>query len=82
MPVQSQRYYSPEDYLAQEEAAEYKHEYRNGEIVPMTEQRITIRLLGISMLTANLLCGGKIMKFILETCACGFLAIVSLAILM
>ncbi|MFB2934145.1 Uma2 family endonuclease [Aerosakkonemataceae cyanobacterium BLCC-F154] len=30
------RYYSPEEYLALEEAAEYKSEYYDGEIVPMT----------------------------------------------
>ncbi|NET60964.1 MAG: Uma2 family endonuclease [Symploca sp. SIO2E6] len=30
------RYYTPEEYLEQEEKAEYKHEYRDGEIVPMT----------------------------------------------
>ncbi|MBF2007631.1 Uma2 family endonuclease [Chlorogloeopsis fritschii PCC 9212] len=37
MQVQSpKRYYTPEEYLALEEAAEYKSEYRDGEIVPMT----------------------------------------------
>ncbi|MGA9379575.1 MAG: Uma2 family endonuclease, partial [Phormidium sp.] len=30
------RYYSPEEYLALEEVAEYKSEYYDGEIVPMT----------------------------------------------
>ncbi|MBW4682096.1 MAG: Uma2 family endonuclease [Microcoleus vaginatus WJT46-NPBG5] len=30
------RYYSPEEYLALEEKAEYKNEYRDGEIIPMT----------------------------------------------
>ena len=29
-------YYTPEEYLALEEQAEYKSEYRNGEIIPMT----------------------------------------------
>ena len=32
----SQRYFTPEEYLALEEAAEYKSEYRDGEIIPMT----------------------------------------------
>ncbi|MCL1467003.1 Uma2 family endonuclease [Argonema galeatum] len=32
----SKRYYSPEEYLELESAAEYKNEYRDGEIVPMT----------------------------------------------
>ncbi|GET40731.1 Uma2 family endonuclease [Microseira wollei] len=30
------RYYTPEEYLALEETAEYKSEYHDGEIVPMT----------------------------------------------
>ncbi|MBE9169225.1 Uma2 family endonuclease [Pleurocapsales cyanobacterium LEGE 06147] len=30
------RYYTPEEYLELEEKAEYKHEYRNGQIIPMT----------------------------------------------
>ena len=30
------RYYTPEEYLALEEAAEYKSEYLDGEILPMT----------------------------------------------
>jgi len=37
MQLQTQkRYYTPEEYLELEEKAEYKHEYRDGEIVPMT----------------------------------------------
>jgi Uma2 family endonuclease len=37
MQIQTQqRYYTPEEYLELEEAAEYKNEYRDGEIVPMT----------------------------------------------
>jgi Uma2 family endonuclease len=37
MQVQTKpRYYSPEEYLELEEAADYKSEYRDGEIVPMT----------------------------------------------
>jgi len=31
----AKRSYSPEEYLALEEIAEYKNEYRNGEIIPM-----------------------------------------------
>lgn len=31
-----QRYYTPEEYLALEEAAEYKSEYHDGQIIPMT----------------------------------------------
>ncbi|MBD0344325.1 MAG: Uma2 family endonuclease [Coleofasciculus sp. Co-bin14] len=37
MQVQTpKRYYTPEEYLELEEAADYKSEYRDGEIVPMT----------------------------------------------
>ncbi|OUL24081.1 hypothetical protein BV372_29070 [Nostoc sp. T09] len=37
MQIQThKRYYTPEEYLELEEKAEYKSEYRNGEIVPMT----------------------------------------------
>jgi Uma2 family endonuclease len=37
MQLQTQkRYYSPEEYLELEEAADYKSEYRDGDIVPMT----------------------------------------------
>jgi len=35
MQVTEQRYYSPEEYLALEEAADFKSEYINGEIFPM-----------------------------------------------
>jgi Uma2 family endonuclease len=37
MIVQTEkRYYTPEEYLDLEEKAEYKSEYRDGEIIPMT----------------------------------------------
>lgn len=29
-------YYTPEEYLELEEKSEYKNEYRDGEIIPMT----------------------------------------------
>ena len=35
MQVTEQRYYSPEEYIALEEAAEYKSEYIDGQIFPM-----------------------------------------------
>jgi Uma2 family endonuclease len=35
MQVTKERYYSPEEYLALEEAADYKSEYFNGRIIPM-----------------------------------------------
>ena len=35
MQAIQQRYYSPEEYLALEEAADYKSEYIDGEIIPM-----------------------------------------------
>ena len=36
IPVTQQRYYSPEEYLELEEAAEFRSEYHEGEIIPMT----------------------------------------------
>jgi Uma2 family endonuclease len=36
MQLQTQKRYSPEEYLELEEAAEFKNEYRDGDIVPMT----------------------------------------------
>jgi len=37
MPTQTEkRYYTPAEYLALEEIAEYKSEYHDGEIIPMT----------------------------------------------
>ncbi len=38
--MQSTRYYTPEEYLALEEVADYKSEYIDGQIIPM-ESRIT-----------------------------------------
>jgi Uma2 family endonuclease len=36
MQAQEQRYYSPEEYLEREIASEYRHEYIDGQIIPMT----------------------------------------------
>jgi Uma2 family endonuclease len=36
MQVQEQRYYSPEEYLELEIASESRHEYIDGQIIPMT----------------------------------------------
>lgn len=36
MQLQDRQTYSPDEYLAQEELAEFRSEYRDGEIVPMT----------------------------------------------
>ncbi|MBW4493776.1 MAG: Uma2 family endonuclease [Oscillatoria princeps RMCB-10] len=36
MLVQTEKRYTPEEYFALEETAEYKSEYHNGEIIPMT----------------------------------------------
>lgn len=36
MQAQETRYYSPEEYLELETASEIRHEYLNGEIIPMT----------------------------------------------
>jgi Uma2 family endonuclease len=40
IPVTQQRYYSPEEYLELEEAAEFRSEYHAGEIIPLTSGTI------------------------------------------
>ncbi|NES98239.1 MAG: Uma2 family endonuclease [Desertifilum sp. SIO1I2] len=52
------RYYTREEYLALEEAAEYKNEYYDGEIIPMTggttnHNRISLNFCRKFPLTAN-----------------------------
>ncbi|MDJ0733888.1 MAG: Uma2 family endonuclease [Nostocaceae cyanobacterium] len=49
MQITEKRYYTPEEYLALEEVADYKSEYINGEIIPMAggtanHNRITLNL--------------------------------------
>ncbi|TVP61807.1 MAG: Uma2 family endonuclease [Nodularia sp. (in: Bacteria)] len=46
------RQYSIEEYLAQEETAEYRSEYRNGEIVPMTGGSINHNQIIINLVIA------------------------------
>ncbi|MDI9640158.1 Uma2 family endonuclease [Geitlerinema splendidum] len=59
MSVQvEKRYYTREEYLALEEAAEYKNEYYDGEIIPMTggttnHNRISLNFCRKFPLTAN-----------------------------
>ncbi|GET39502.1 Uma2 family endonuclease [Microseira wollei] len=44
-----QRYYTPEEYLALEEAAEYKSEYHDGVIIPMTGGTTNHNRIALSM---------------------------------
>ena len=51
LAVIEKRRYTPEEYLALEDAAETRSEYRNGEIIPMTggttnHNRISLNLAG------------------------------------
>ena len=55
-----ERYYSPEDYLELESAAETKSEYRDGEIVQMT----------IKYLLATCVCGYLIIVCIFIPMSC------------
>uniref|UniRef100_UPI003898DDB6 hypothetical protein n=1 Tax=Aerosakkonema funiforme TaxID=1246630 RepID=UPI003898DDB6 len=43
MQLTEQQYYSPEEYLALEEVADYKSEYIDGQIFPMTATQPTDR---------------------------------------
>jgi Uma2 family endonuclease len=44
-----QRYYTPEEYLALEEAAKYKSEYHDGQIIPMTGGTTNHNRIALSM---------------------------------
>ncbi|MGD2183916.1 Uma2 family endonuclease [Lusitaniella coriacea] len=44
-----QRYYTPDEYLALEESAEYKSEYHDGQIIPMTGGTINHNRLALNM---------------------------------
>jgi Uma2 family endonuclease len=51
LDITDRKYYTPEEYLRQEDAAESKSEYRDGEIIPMTggttnHNRICLNLAG------------------------------------
>lgn len=46
MQVTHQRYYTPEEYLEIEEAAEYKSEYIDGHIIPMAHESVNHNMIG------------------------------------
>jgi Uma2 family endonuclease len=46
MQVTQQRYYTPEEYLELEEAADYKSEYIDGQIIPMAHESANHNLIG------------------------------------
>ncbi|MBD2206285.1 Uma2 family endonuclease [Calothrix sp. FACHB-1219] len=46
MQVTQQRYYTPEEYLELEEAADYKSEYIDGQIIPMAHESINHNYIG------------------------------------
>lgn len=41
MQLQARQYYSPEEYLVLEEAAEFRHEYQDGQIVPRSANTVS-----------------------------------------
>ncbi|WP_414545483.1 Uma2 family endonuclease [Nostoc sp. CCY0012] len=51
MQVTQQRYYTPEEYLALEEAAEYKSEYIDGQIIPMADGTINHNQIALNLST-------------------------------
>lgn len=51
MQVTQQRYYTPEEYLALEETAEYKSEYIDGQIMPMAGGTINHNQLALNLST-------------------------------
>jgi Uma2 family endonuclease len=46
------RYYTPEEYLKLEEKAEFRSEYHNGEIIPMTGGSLNHNRIAINLVTA------------------------------
>jgi len=51
MQVTEQRYYTPEEYLEREEAADYKSEYIDGEIIPMAGGTIDHNQIALNLST-------------------------------
>jgi Uma2 family endonuclease len=51
MQITQQRYYTPEEYLELEEAAEYKSEYINGQIIPMAGGTINHNQIALNLST-------------------------------
>lgn len=51
MQVTQQQYYSPEEYLELEEAAEYKSEYIDGQIIPMAGGTINHNQIALNLST-------------------------------
>jgi Uma2 family endonuclease len=52
MQITQQRYYTPEEYLELEEAAEYKSEYINGQIIPMAGGTINHNRISVNLSAA------------------------------
>ncbi|UKO96005.1 Uma2 family endonuclease [Nostoc sp. UHCC 0870] len=51
MQITQQRYYTPEEYLALEEAAEYKSEYIDGQIIPMAGGTVNYNQIALNLST-------------------------------
>ncbi|MBE9048819.1 Uma2 family endonuclease [Nostocales cyanobacterium LEGE 11386] len=51
MQLTQQRYYTPEEYLALEEAADYKSEYIDGQIIPMAGRTINHNQIALNLST-------------------------------
>ncbi|MEA5568421.1 MULTISPECIES: Uma2 family endonuclease [unclassified Anabaena] len=51
MQITQQRYYTPEEYLALEEAAEYKSEYIDGQIIPMAGGTVNHNQIALNLST-------------------------------
>ncbi|OYD92173.1 hypothetical protein CDG77_14990 [Nostoc sp. 'Peltigera membranacea cyanobiont' 213] len=51
MQIIKQRYYTPEEYLELEEAAEYKSEYIDGEIIPMAGGTVNHNQIALNLST-------------------------------
>ena len=52
MQITKQRYYTPEEYLELEEAADYKSEYIDGQIIPMAGGTINHNRISLNLSAA------------------------------
>ena len=68
---EEKRYYSPEEYLELETAADYKSEYQDGKIIPMTGGTPNHNRIALNLSSA-LNFGLKKQPYSSTTCVCGY----------
>ena len=72
------RAYTPDEYLALEATAEFRSEYHQGELIPMTGGSFNHNELATDLTALRQSYGNRAVGFILAMYGCGFLATVAL----